>query len=587
MTEYADKLVGGRSAGKKFDWLISQWQSRSSLELALAETAFAAFLAAWLYAALPESYVSGRGLAVVSTDTIRMTLSAAAFIVTLWLLRPVPVSVTSLLPLLLFPLLGIEPLQKVLPAYSSEFVVTAGCCFVLGAALHRARLDLRAALALIFIFGPVKSNVVRGVFGISAFLSMWLPSAPLAILLCPVLLCMARLARKFAYAAHHDDVRDMQFVLFCAAACGITIGQICMVTGSHINLAFADHLLRTHGIRVSQVTWLFLGLPVLLISSFWACRILTHVFARGILKSPLISDDVLEDEIRRLGPVSSSERTVFVITALTVALWCLCIVLRICFADSLIAHRFNVMSVSLAAVFLLFFLGTGKDESARLVTARDLKSCPWRLLFYMGCAFALGHALLSSGTVDYLAAMLSPLLEKESLFGLILACLIVWLAANIFPNLTMHMLLPVFLTALFPAFSEYTEDAALAIVLVLSCPLLFPISSASNMVLFAAGFVPLRRFFKAGLAISAVTVPTLIALPLLLGDIIKVYHPTESHIEMLSGRPEAASAGAADSSACSAPQDDTADKFPLPWLTKAPEVKSSVQSGIFLPDAEE
>jgi sodium-dependent dicarboxylate transporter 2/3/5 len=586
MTEYAEKLDDGRAQANKFDWLVSQWQSRSSLEFALAQTAVAAFLAAWLYMALPESYVSGRGLAVISTGTIRMTLSAAVFIAALWVMRPVPVAVTSLLPLVLFPVLGIEPLEKVLPAYSSEFLITAGCSFVLGAALHRARLDKRAALALIFIFGPVKSNVVRGVFVISAFLSMWLPSAPLAILLCPVLLSMARLARKFGYAAHHDDVRDMQFVVFCAAACGITIGQICMVTGSHINLAFADYLLRTHGIRVSQVTWLFLGLPVLLISSFWACRILTHVFARGILKSPLISDDVLEDEISRLGPVSSSERTVLFIVAATAALWCLCLVLRICFADSLIAHRFNVMTVSLSAVFLLFFLGTGKDEKAKLVTALDLKSCPWRILFYIGCAFALGHALLSSGSVDYLAAMLSPLFDKQSLLGLISACLIVWLLANIFPNLTMHMLLPVFLTALFPMFSEYTEDAVLAMVLVLSCPLLLPIASASNMVLFAAGFVPLGRFFKVGLAVSAVVIPTLIAVPLLLGDLIKVYHPTESHLEMLSGRPES-SAEAADSPADPAIQDDTADKFPLPWHTKAPEVKNSVQNGIFLPDTEE
>lgn len=586
MSETAVQSQAQGALMRRIDSLLQPLRSENSAAFALAVIAFAAFGAFVLYEVLPDTFSVPQPMPGVSVHEIRASLAAAAFIVALWILRPIPPAVTALLPIVLFPVLGIDSAEAVLSAYSSKYLITAGCCFVLGAAMHRTGLDLRAALNLTFVLGPVKSNVVRGVFVLSAFLSMWLPCAPLAILLCPVLLSMARLARKFGYAAHHGDVRDMQFVVFCAAACGITIGQICMVTGSHINLAFADYLLRTHGIRVSQVTWLFLGLPVLLISSFWVCRILTHVFARGILKSPLISDDVLEDEITRLGPVSSSERTVLFIVAATAALWCLCLVLPVCFADSLIAHRFNVMTVSLSAVFLLFFLGTGKDEKAKLVTALDLKSCPWRILFYIGCAFALGHALLSSGSVDYLSAMLSPLFDKQSFLGLISACLIVWLLANIFPNLTMHMLLPVFLTALFPVFSEYTEDAALAMVLVLSCPLLLPIASASNMVLFAAGFVPLGRFFKVGLAVSAVVIPTLIALPLLLGDLIKVYHPTESHLEMLSGRPES-SAEAADSPADPAIQDNTADKFPLPWHTKAPEVKNSVQNGIFLPDTEE
>jgi len=101
------------------------------------------------------------------------------------------------------------------------------------------------------------------------------------------------------------------------------------------------------------------------------------------------------------------------------------------------------------------------------------------------------------------------------------------------------MLPPLFAT-IFTSFTEYTEDAAIAMVLVGSATLVLPISSTSNVILFSAGFVPLGKFIRAGLTISAVVVPLLIGTPLLLGDFIKVYHPAEPHLHTLYGLPEKA-----------------------------------------------
>lgn len=571
MSETAVQSQAQGALMRRIDSLLQPLRSENSAAFALAVIAFAAFGAFVLYEVLPDTFSVPQPMPGVSVHEIRASLAAAAFIVALWILRPIPPAVTALLPIVLFPVLGIDSAEAVLSAYSSKYLITAGCCFVLGAAMHRTGLDLRAALNLTFVLGPVKSNVVRGVFVLSAFLSMWLPCAPLAILLCPVLLCMVRLARKFAYAAHHDDLMEMQFVLYCAAASGITIGALCMIVGSHINLAFAEYLHAVQGIRVSQVTWFFLGMPILLLSTVFASYVLTHVFARGILKHPLISDDVLEAEFRRLGPVTQDERTVGAILGGTVLLWILSTVVRASLADSLLLANFNVLTISVAAVGLIFTLSAGRERSRQLVRTAEIAACPWRVLFYIGGAVALGHAVLSSGAVVYLGSFLRPLLETESLWGLIAACLLIWLAANVFPNVAIHTMLPPLFATVFTSFTEYTEDAAIAMVLVGSATLVLPISSTSNVILFSAGFVPLGKFIRAGLTISAVVVPLLIGTPLLLGDFIKVYHPAEPHLHTLYGLPEQAGPEKHPEPEDTVIRDDTAATFPLPWHTKASE----------------
>jgi di/tricarboxylate transporter len=274
----------------------------------------------------------------------------------------------------------------------------------------------------------------------------------------------------------------------------------------------------------------------------------------------------------------------------TVLLWILSTVLRASLADSLFLANFNVLTVSVAAVFLIFTVSAGRERSRQLVRTPELAACPWRVLFYIGGAVALGQAMLSSGAVVYLASFLRPLLETESLWGLIAACLLVWFAANVFPNVAIHTFLPLFFSTIFTTFTEYTEDAAIAMVLVGSATLVLPISSTSNVILFSAGFVPIGKFIRVGLTMSLVVVPLVIGTPLLLGDLIKVYHPAEPHVHTLYGRPEQAEPEKpAEIQEDSAIRDDTAAKFPLPWHTKPADkpAKHEEDDILLLPDAEE
>lgn len=103
-----------------------------------------------------------------------------------WITEAIPLSVTALIPLVLFPLLGIMAAKATAPVYvnSTIFLFVGG--FVIALTMQKWNLHKRIALWIIRMIGGGPSRIVLGFMCAAGFLSMWISNTATAVMMMPI-----------------------------------------------------------------------------------------------------------------------------------------------------------------------------------------------------------------------------------------------------------------------------------------------------------------------------------------------------------------------------------------------------------------
>ena len=184
----------------------------------------------------------------------------------LWITEAIPIPATGLLPLALFPLLGVGSIEETAAAYSNPvlFLLLGG--FLLAASMERWGLHRRLALTMIRRIGTAPRRLVAGFLVSAAILSMWVSNAAATLLLMPIGLSVLELGDRSSGAADGRSPGDLAPALVLAIAFGAGIGGVATLIGTPPNALTAAYLLETHGIRIDFVRWMAIGLPVALLA---------------------------------------------------------------------------------------------------------------------------------------------------------------------------------------------------------------------------------------------------------------------------------------------------------------------------------
>jgi sodium-dependent dicarboxylate transporter 2/3/5 len=151
-------------------------------------------LALILYFALPGEYVNAAGKAVALAHPARATLAMLAWMATWWMTEAVEIEVTSLLPIVAFPLLGIMPLGKTTANYGADVIYLFLGGFVLALTIQRWGLDRRIAFLTLRAVGTRPAAIVAGIMGATAFISMWVSNTATAAMMVPIALSIIDLS---------------------------------------------------------------------------------------------------------------------------------------------------------------------------------------------------------------------------------------------------------------------------------------------------------------------------------------------------------------------------------------------------------
>jgi sodium-dependent dicarboxylate transporter 2/3/5 len=401
-----------------------------------------------------------------------------------WISAPIPIPATSLIPLAVFPLVGVLPPAKIGEAYGSPLVLLMLGGFMLSMGMERSGAHRRIALSMVRLFGGTSGRrLVFGFMAASALLSMWISNAATTLMLLPIALAVIE-------KVEHDRLKTSILLGMAYAA---SVGGIGTPIGTPPNLVFMEVYSQNTGIEPTFWQWMKWALPIVLIM----LPIVGLWLTRGLPKTAQVTLPPLgtwrTEEVRTLA--------VFVVTAL---LWVTRKQPGGGWSSALGLETANDASVALCAVVAMFLIPNGRGE--RLLDWNTASRIQWGILLLFGGGIAIAKAFTSSGLADVIGGSLSEMSNLPVLFMLALICLSVTFMTEFTSNTaTTTLLMPILAAA---ASSADMDPKLLMVPAAISASFAFmlPVATPPNAIVFGSNQLTVKTMAREGLALNLVGV---------------------------------------------------------------------------------
>ena len=418
-----------------------------------------------------------QGLDSAAAITAAITLLCVLW----WVFEPIPIPVTSLIPLALLQMTGVLDKNQVAQAYGSPLILLLLGGFMLSRAMERSGAHRRIALGMIQFFGGRSSRqLVFGFMASSALLSMWISNTATTLMLLPVAMAVLEKAQDKHLAAP----------LMLGIAYAASIGGIGTPIGTPPNLVFMQVYEEQTGKVVGFTEWMRWGVPVVVLmvplAAWWLTRSLTY---QGGFKLPAV------------GAWQVDERRVLMVFSLTALAW---ITRKEPFGgwSEWLGLNANDASVALTAVILMFMIPNGKASGEKLLNWESAVSIPWGVLLLFGGGICLAKGFVVSGLSGIVGESLMILASWPLFLMLLALCLAVTFLTEATSNTASTVLLMPVLAAAALAADMDPRLLMVPAAISASCAFMLPVATAPNSIVYGSGVVTTRRMAREGLMLN-------------------------------------------------------------------------------------
>ena len=443
-------------------------------------------------------------------QTSRMAACAVMMSI-FWITEAIPLAATALLPLTLFPILGIASSKATAAQYmnSTVFLLIGG--FIIALAMQRWNLHKRIALNILSVCGGHPVQLVLGFMLATAGLSMWISNTATTLMMLPIALAIIS---RYEQLLSAQQAHRFTLGLLLSIAYSASVGGMMTLVGTAPNLVFARFYQIVSGETVGFAQWMMMAVPVgicLLITLF---VIISVLYLR---KLPGSSDlkQLVNCEVRQLGKFSSAEKMVLLVFMMTAILWITRKGIHIgdfIFQGWSSYLPFGEMiddgSVAVAMATILFFIpATGhKGETTTILDKKVFSEIPWSIVLLFGGGFALAYGFTESGLSAYLALQLQGL-KSVSLYVLILSVstgmnLLTELTSN---TATTQLVMPILLSTA-KVMDISPVWLMLPATLSASCAFMFPVATPPNAIILGSGRIKVFEMVRVGFFLNLIAV---------------------------------------------------------------------------------
>lgn len=429
-----------------------------------------------------------------------------------WTTEAIPIAVTALLPIILFPLTGALDLGTTTSSFGHKYVFLYMGGFILAITIEKWNLHKRIALHIINLIGSDIAKIILGFMLATAFLSMWISNTATSVMMLPIGMAVISQFKTSASTAK-SDVAKFSKGLMLAIAYSASIGGFATLIGTPPNLVLAGILEETYGVKITFLEWLQFGLPLSLLLLFVCWKYLTKMAFKFEIKELPGGKDQIKEMIKSLGKISFEEKSILWVFVLTASAW-----ITRSFLERFVTGLDDTIIAMIAGVTL--FILPASDKSKKLIYWKECKELPWGIILLFGGGLALAKGFANTGLAGWIA------LQLTSMQGLSLIILILVLVASvnflteITSNLaTTAMLLPV-LAPMAMAFDLHPYMIMVSVTISASCAFMLPVATPPNAVVFGSGYLRIPDMIRAGIwmnliSIFLVTAITYFLLPIL------------------------------------------------------------------------
>ena len=398
-----------------------------------------------------------------------------------WVFEPIPIPVTSLLPLAVLPLLGVLTPAEVGQAYGSPLILLLLGGFLLSKAMEHSGAHRRIAIGMVNLFGASSGRrLVIGFMTAAAVLSMWISNTATTLMLLPVALAVLDATQE----------RDrLAAPLLLGIAYAASVGGMGTPIGTPPNLIFMQVYEQTTGQEISFTRWMGWALPVVILMIPAMAFILTRNM-RGTLAL----------ELPDVGAWRTEERRVMVVFVLTALAWITRSEPFGGWKSWFDLPQANDASVALLAVVLMFIIPNGKGQ--RLLNWERATTIPWGVLLLFSGGICLAKGFVNSGLSDLMGQWLAGMTQIPLYALIAIICLVVTFMTEATSNTaSTTLLMPVLAAAAIAAGIE-PELVMVPAAMSASCAFMLPVATAPNSVVFGSGLVSTSRMAREGVLLN-------------------------------------------------------------------------------------
>ena len=413
-----------------------------------------------------------------------------------WVTEAIPIAATALLPIVLFPLLGVATVAGTTAPYANPVIYLFLGGFLIAMALESCGLHKRMALAVLRVVGTRPANLVLGFMVATAFISMWVSNTATVVMMLPMATSVMELARGGDDAASDARTGAFGVALLLGIAYSASIGGLGTLIGTPPNALLAGFMSETYGVRIGFVEWMILGVPIVVVGLPFAWLVLTR-WLHPVGADPIAGGAaLLREERDRLGALSRAEWTVGAITALTAVAW----VTRPVIERWLPAVTDT--GIAITGALLLFVVPLSRRSPAVALTWKQAERLPWSVLILFGGGLSLAAAIQQTGLAGWIGGELGALAGWPlPLVILVVTTVVIFLTELTSNTATAAAFLPV-VAAL--AVGIGTDPLLLAIptVLAASCAFMLPVATPPNAIVYGTGALTIPQMARAGVLLN-------------------------------------------------------------------------------------
>lgn len=423
-------------------------------------------------------------------------LGILSWMLSWWISSALPIGITALLPMVLFPLCGILDLRATAANYANPVIYLFFGGFVLGLAIEKWHLHRRIALNIIRLTGEAPKRVILGSMLATALLSSIISNTATTVMMLPIGMSVVSLLGS---KLEGKDARNFAITLMLGIAYAANIGGMSTLIGTPPNLVLAGLTRESSLIELGFAQWFFFAGPLVIILFAIVYVINTRVVFPVNIKTLTGIKTLINNELKTLGEISSGEKRVILVVACTALLW----IFRAQLQKINFLAELNDTIIAVTASIVLFALPaqSGKNNQ-RILVWEDTKKLPWGILLLFGGGISLARGMEETKIVNLIADWIASGSYATPLLVVLLVTLFAVFLTEVMSNVA---LVSVFIPVAFVIARQLgLDELSLAIPLTLgaSCAFMFPISTPPNAIVYSSGKIKMSDMAKTGLVLN-------------------------------------------------------------------------------------
>ena len=426
------------------------------------------------------------------------TLGIASWMVTWWVTEVVSISVTALLPLVLFPIFGVLDFAKVASSYGHKIIFLFMGGFIIALAMEKWKLHKRIALGIIGKTGNSATGILLGFMLATAGISMWISNTATAVMMLPIAVSVNEIITRAN--GSNPLIKKFSLALFLGIAYAANIGGIATIIGTPPNAVLASVLSDQLDIELGFAQFMMVGVPTAIIMLIVTYRVLGY----GLRKQIEFVDiqPIIREEKAKLGKLGKEETIVLIVFICTALLW----IFRNPINHLLGLSLLNDYIISMTGGLAMFIIPSSFKEGKHILIWEDMKKLPWGILILFGGGLALAGAMEHSGIIAAISSWIENLNYTHLGIYLLILIAISLFLTEVMSNVALTTIFIPVVLGISSGLSANAIHFAIPAALAASFAFMLPVSTPPNAIVFSSGYITIGQMVRKGVILNVIGV---------------------------------------------------------------------------------